>query len=89
MQIASEVAEDIPILDVTLTEREGRLFISSWEVCDLGFHSRLHPDMLITIDDQVYEIVGYISSLREYWVERVTWDADLEAELEQHELPSE
>lgn len=71
-EIADETPEDFPILHAAVTEHDGRLFISSWEICQGGFQTLLQADNLVKVGNQVYEIVGYIPSLREYWVECLT-----------------
>lgn len=66
-------------LDIPLTVRDGRLFISSWDVCQAGYQAPLQPDTLVRVRKQVLEVFGYVSETREYWVSAVTRDEILDA----------
>lgn len=58
----------IPLITATIQDRNGQLFISSWEVIQGGWNSSLQSDKLIEIDDKIYEVLEYLDSSREYWV---------------------
>ena len=61
-----------PNLIVSVTEKEGLLFISSWDVCRTGYTSKLRVDQVIVIDGKRYEINNYNATRREYWISPIS-----------------
>lgn len=75
---AEEAEREVPSilrLEIPVTERNGRLFLSSWDVCRAGYQTPLEPDTLVHVGKQVLRIIGYIDSRREYWVEDAAKEA--------------
>lgn len=76
VRLALEEAEK-PVSDVlelavpVRRDEAGRYFISSHDVCRTGFQSELKPDTVVRIEKKLYEVIGYTSATREYWLERV------------------
>jgi hypothetical protein len=66
---AERTADSIPTFDVVPRLRDGLVFLSSWEICDQGYVSQLVPDTLVKVQGTLYEVIGYTSETREYWVE--------------------
>lgn len=52
-----------------LFERDGRTFIFAWDVVERGINHRLTDGALLRVKEQVYEVLGYIDSMRAYWVQ--------------------
>ena len=57
-----------PVIAVPVTEKEGLLFISSWDVCRTGYSSRLRVDQVIVVNGSRYEVNNYNATRREYWI---------------------
>lgn len=68
LEKAAEPAASIPTFELTLSKRDGNVFISSLDVCALGFAQQLQPDTLVSVNGVLYEVGGYSYERREYWL---------------------
>lgn len=67
--LAEEDQSLIPDIDGdALFIQDGRLFVFSWDVVERGIGHRLPDGALLRVGDKVYEVIGYIDSMRAYWV---------------------
>jgi hypothetical protein len=70
-RVVQELDDGIPIPDLepdALFEESGRTFIFSWDVVQRGVGHRLPDGSLLRVRDTTYEVMGYIDSMRAYWV---------------------
>ncbi len=58
----------VPQISVVVTERGGLLWVDSRAVINEGAGD-LHTGQIIQIGQQVFEVNGYDSQRREYWIE--------------------
>lgn len=57
--------------DIPIAAHGHVYLVSSWDICRSGYCSHLEPDQIIVVNDEFYEVCGYVEKRREYWLTKL------------------